>query len=85
MAFLPLFRANRRKADDAKYRTTSREEAENRYARETMNKGNPQTPDVAGPGIFRGPATIGGICGIGLGKCPPPPAKPAPKCGPAKH
>ena len=64
----------RRKADDAKYRTTSREEAENRYARETMNKGNPQTPDVAGPGIFRGPATIGGICGIGLGKCPPPPA-----------
>ena len=64
----------RRKADDAKYRTTSREDAENRFAQETMNKGNPQTPDVAGPGIFRGPATVGGICGIGLNKCPPPPA-----------
>ena len=64
----------RRKADDAKYRTTSREDAENRYALETMNRGNPQTPDVAGPGIFRGPATVSGICGIGLSKCPPPPA-----------
>lgn len=30
-------------------------------------------PDVAGPGIFTGPATVGGICGIGLNPCPPPP------------
>lgn len=30
-------------------------------------------PDVSGPGIFTGPATVGGICGIGLNPCPPPP------------
>lgn len=30
-------------------------------------------PDVAGPGIFTGPATVGGLCGIGLNPCPPPP------------
>lgn len=30
-------------------------------------------PDVAGPGIFKGPATVGGLCGIGLNPCPPPP------------
>ena len=40
------------------------------YARETMNEGNPQAPDVAGPGIFRGKATFGG-CVKGL-TCPPP-------------
>lgn len=40
------------------------------YARETMNEGNPQAPDVAGPGIFRGKATFGG-CVKGV-TCPPP-------------
>ena len=64
----------RRKADNDQHRLTSRENAQRRYAEETMNNGNPQTPDVAGPGIFRGPATVGGMCGIGLNKCPPPPA-----------
>ncbi len=64
----------RRKADNDQHRLMSPEDAQRRYAEETMNKGNPQTPDVAGPGIFRGPATAGGMCGIGLNKCPPPPA-----------
>jgi hypothetical protein len=30
-------------------------------------------PDVAGPGIFTGPATVGGLCGFGFNPCPPPP------------
>ncbi|WP_324829057.1 hypothetical protein [Qipengyuania zhejiangensis] len=63
----------RRRADTAQY-GYDKERAERRYARETMNKGDLRTPDVAGPGIFRGPATVSGICGIGLNKCPPPPA-----------
>lgn len=52
-------------------RITSREEAQNRYAAAT--KGG-STPDVAGPGIFRGPATLGGICVKGIFNCPKPPA-----------
>ncbi len=28
-------------------------------------------PDVAGPGIFRGKATVGGMCGTVLNPCPP--------------
>ncbi len=56
------------------HRLTSREAAQERYARETMYAGDPQAPDVAGAGIFRGPATIGGLCIPGLQKCPPPPA-----------
>ncbi len=49
-------------------------EAEKRYAEATMNKGDPRAPDVAGAGIFRGPATVGGLCGLGFNPCPPPPA-----------
>lgn len=64
----------RRQSDQSEFRTMPSGEAQSRYARETMNKGNPQTPDVAGGGIFRGPATIGSLCIPGLAKCPPPPA-----------
>lgn len=64
----------RRRADDEQHRTMSREAARERYARETMYAGDPQAPDVAGPGIFRGNPTIGGLCLPGLQKCPPPPA-----------
>lgn len=42
------------------------------YARETAYADDPQAPDVAGAGIFRGPASISGLCI--LNKCPPPPA-----------
>ena len=52
-------------------RITSREEAENRYAAATQGI---STPDVAGPGIFRGPATFGGLCVKGVFNCPKPPA-----------
>ena len=62
----------RRKRDDAEFRTLPSEDAQARYAQETMNKGNPQTPDVSGPGIFKGPATISSLCIIG--PCPKPPA-----------
>lgn len=64
----------RRKQDQREFRTLPDDAAESRYARETMNKDNPQTPDVAGPGIFKGKPTIGGMCIPGLQKCPPPPA-----------
>lgn len=52
-------------------RITSREEAQDRYAAATQGG---RTPDVAGPGIFRGPATIGGLCVPGVFNCPKPPA-----------
>lgn len=52
-------------------RITSREEARNRYAAAT--KGG-STPDVAGPGIFRGPPTFSNICVKGIFNCPKPPA-----------
>lgn len=62
-------------ADDPdRYRTGSDDETQDRYARETMYANDPQAPDVAGPGIFRGPATLSGMCIPGLQKCPPPPA-----------
>ncbi len=51
-----------------------REDARNRYAERTMNKGTLPTPDVAGAGIFRGPATVAGICVPGIFNCPRPPA-----------
>ena len=38
------------------------------YAERTQNVGTIAPPDVAGPGIFRGPATISGLCFIG--PCP---------------
>jgi hypothetical protein len=40
------------------FRVRSDEQAENDYARETMNRGNPATPNVDGDGIFKGPATF---------------------------
>ena len=40
------------------FRVRTDEEAESDYARETMNKGNPATPNVDGDGIFKGPATF---------------------------
>ncbi len=55
----------------ASQRITSREDAQRRYAERTMG---PMTPDVAGPGIFRGPATLSGICVPGIFNCPKPPA-----------
>lgn len=62
----------RRQQDQRQFRGVTSDEAHKRYARETMNKGNPQTPDVAGEGIFKGPATISGMCLI-----PPCPKEPA--------
>lgn len=41
---------------------------------EALDDGLPRAPDVGGPGIFKGKATIGGLCVPGLQKCPPPPA-----------
>lgn len=53
------------------HRITSREAAQTRHAERT--KGG-STPDVAGPGIFRGPATMSGLCVPGIFNCPKPPA-----------
>jgi len=55
-------------------RYSSNEEAENRYAAKTAFRDDPATPDVAGRGIFRGPATVSGICVPGIFNCPKPPA-----------
>lgn len=60
--------------DTAQYYSGDREAAQRRYAEETQYADALQTPDVAGPGIFRGPATVSGLCIPGLQKCPPPPA-----------
>lgn len=59
-----------RRRDDSQFRTTT--DSQRRYAEETAFAGDPQAPDVAGPGIFRGPATVGGLCLIP--PCPPPKA-----------
>ena len=40
---------------------------------EALGDGVPRAPDVAGEYIFKGPATLGGLCGLGLKGCPPPP------------
>lgn len=58
--------------DNSQSYSGGRDAAQDRYARETMYAGDPQAPDVAGPGIFRGPATVSGLCLIP--PCPPPPA-----------
>lgn len=60
--------------DESHFYSGDREAAQRRYAEETQYADAPQTPDVAGPGIFRGPATVGKLCIPGLQKCPPPPA-----------
>ncbi len=59
--------------DQEQFRIRSDRDAQDDYARETMYKNDLRPPDVAGPGIFRGPATVGGLCIPGLQKCPPPP------------
>ena len=61
-----------RRITGSENRLYSKQEAEERYARETMNEGLIAAPDVAGAGIFRGPATVSGLCLIP--PCPPPPA-----------
>lgn len=58
--------------NDDQFRTLSRDDAQRRYAEETAYKDDPQAPDLAGAGIFRGPATIGGMCLVP--PCPPPKA-----------
>lgn len=60
--------------EQSQFRVRSDEDAENEYAAATMNKDNPTPPNVDGPGIFQGPATVGNLCIPGLQKCPPPPA-----------
>lgn len=57
---------------DLDQRLYTDDENETRYAQATMNKGNPRAPDVTGDYIFKGPATVSGLCF--LAKCPPPPA-----------
>ena len=61
----------RRARDDTAAYGFDKQAWEERYAAETRG---PDPTDVAGPGIFRGPATVGNLCIPGLQKCPPPPA-----------
>jgi hypothetical protein len=51
-------------ADTSQLYSGSREAWMKDYAARTMNAGTLPPPDVAGPGIFRGPATISGMCFI---------------------
>lgn len=51
-------------ADTSQIYSGSREAWMKDYAERTMNAGTLPPPDVAGPGIFRGPATISGLCFI---------------------
>ena len=53
-------------------RLYDKESAERRHAQRTMNHNEIAAPDVAGAGIFRGPATVSGLCFIP--PCPDPPA-----------
>lgn len=55
-------------------RLGTRGDAQRRYAERTAFRDAPATPDVAGAGIFRGPATVGGLCVKGIFNCPKPPA-----------
>jgi hypothetical protein len=58
--------------DTSQFYSGSREEWLRRYAERTQGANTIPAPDVAGPGIFRGPATISGLCFI-----PPCPKDPA--------
>lgn len=51
-------------ADTSQLYSGSREAWLKAYAERTQNAGTIPPPDVAGPGIFRGPATISGLCFI---------------------
>lgn len=48
--------------DTAQLYSGSREAWLKAYAERTQNAGTIPPPDVAGPGIFRGPATVSGLC-----------------------
>lgn len=60
----------RRIREQEEFRIRNSDRAESDYARETMYEGDPQAPDVAGPGIFRGKATVSGMCFVP--PCPTP-------------
>lgn len=62
-----------REQDNSQFRVKS-SAALNPESEEALADGLPRAPDVAGPGIFKGPATVGSLCIPGLQKCPPPPA-----------
>lgn len=51
-------------ADTSQLYSGSREAWLKDYAGRTQNAGTIPPPDVAGPGIFRGPATVSGLCFI---------------------
>lgn len=51
--------------DTSQLYSGSREAWEKAYAERTQNAGTLPPPDVAGPGIFRGPATVSGLCIVG--------------------
>ena len=70
--------------DTSQLYSGSHEAWEKAYASRTQNAGTLPPPDVAGAGIFRGPATVSGLCVIGpcpedaaliidLAAIPPPP------------
>ncbi len=59
-------------ADTSQLYSGSREAWLKDYAARTQNAGTLPPPDVAGPGIFRGPPTVSGLCFI-----PPCPKDPA--------
>ncbi|MDZ4308867.1 hypothetical protein [Allopontixanthobacter sp.] len=62
-----------RQEDNSQFRVKSSTELDPE-SEEALDDGLPRAPDVAGPGIFKGPATVGKLCIPGLQKCPPPPA-----------
>lgn len=62
-----------RQQDNSLFRVKSSSELDPE-SEEALKDGLPRAPDVAGPGIFTGPATVGKLCIPGLQKCPPPPA-----------
>lgn len=62
-----------RQQDNSLFRVKSSSELDPE-SEEALKGGLPRAPDVAGPGIFTGPATVGKLCIPGLQKCPPPPA-----------
>lgn len=62
-----------REQDNSQFRVKSSSELDGQ-SEEALDDGVPRAPDVAGPGIFKGPATVGSLCIPGLQKCPPPPA-----------
>ena len=61
----------RLETDTSQLYSGSRQAWLKRYGERTQGEGTIPPPDVAGAGIFRGPATFGGMCLIG--PCPEPP------------